>query len=225
MRRSSPRSRPRAPSPTTTRSAAASSAGPGSRSPARPSPKPTAYSSLAHRSPTTRRSLHGSRPSRSTSTVILGKFHPVEVPLWGDIARTIDGCWPPFLPSTDLPSARRSPTRWQRWRSEKTSRRDLVDANGRLHPAPVFDVLSELMPDDAVDRRRRRQQHVQLRHFFECRGRQDVLMSGYLGSIGFASPPRSGLQWRCGARVSARKVVSISAMAASASTSPRSRPP
>ena len=47
--------------------------------------------------------------------------------------------------------------------------------------------------------------------FFECRGRQDVLMSGYLGSIGFGSPGgdrRVGR--RCAGEGSGRKVVSIS---------------
>ena len=59
--------------------------------------------------------------------MILGKFHPVEVPLWGDIARTIAellrrAC----RRSTDRPSARTIATRWARWRAEKASRRDLA---------------------------------------------------------------------------------------------------
>ena len=49
-------------------------------------------------------------------------------------------------------------------------------------------------------------------HFFECRGRQDVLMSGYLGSIGFALPAALGasVAVRRGGAHAGRKVVSIS---------------
>jgi thiamine pyrophosphate-dependent acetolactate synthase large subunit-like protein len=44
-------------------------------------------------------------------------------------------------------------------------------------------------------------------HYFECRGRQDVLMSGYLGSIGFALPAALGAWTATG---DTRRVVSIS---------------
>jgi thiamine pyrophosphate-dependent acetolactate synthase large subunit-like protein len=47
-------------------------------------------------------------------------------------------------------------------------------------------------------------------HFFECRGRQDVLMSGYLGSIGFALPAALGASVALQRQASGRKVVSIS---------------
>jgi pyruvate oxidase len=44
-------------------------------------------------------------------------------------------------------------------------------------------------------------------HYFECSGDQDVLMSGYLGSIGFALPAAMGAWAAVGDR---RKVVSVS---------------
>jgi thiamine pyrophosphate-dependent acetolactate synthase large subunit-like protein len=47
-------------------------------------------------------------------------------------------------------------------------------------------------------------------HFFECRGRQDVLMSGYLGSIGFALPAALGASVAVRRAGSGRKVVSVS---------------
>src|SRR4029077_3974508 len=67
--------------------------------------------------------------------MILGKFHPVEVRLWGDIASPIEQLMA-VLPRAARPARRaKVATRWQRWRGEKASRRDLVDAHGRLHPA------------------------------------------------------------------------------------------
>ena len=107
-------------------------------------------------------------------------------------------------------SAQTIATRWQRWRAEKASRRDLVDAHGRLHPALVFDVLSELMPDDAAIAVDVGNNTYSFGHFFECRGRQDVLMSGYLGSIGFALPAALGASVAVRRSGSGRKVVSIS---------------
>jgi thiamine pyrophosphate-dependent acetolactate synthase large subunit-like protein len=142
--------------------------------------------------------------------MILGKFHPVEVPLWGDIARTVDELLAQ-LPSAHRPDLRaKVATRWQRWRVEKASRRDTVDGMGRLHPALIFEVLSRLVPDDAVIAVDVGNNTYSFGHFFECRGRQDVLMSGYLGSIGFGLPAALGASVAVRRAGSARKVVSIS---------------
>ena len=97
-----------------------------------------------------------------------------------------------------------------RWRAEKASRRDRPTPRARLHPALVFDVLSELMPDDAVIAVDVGNNTYSFGHFFECRGRQDVLMSGYLGSIGFALPAALGASVAVRRSGSGRKVVSIS---------------
>jgi pyruvate oxidase len=142
--------------------------------------------------------------------MILGKFHPVEVPLWGDIARTVAELMT-ALPAVRRPELRQQiATRWRRWRAEKASRRDVLDAHGRLHPALIFDVLGELMPDDAVMAVDVGNNTYSFGHFFECRGRQDVLMSGYLGSIGFALPAALGASVAIRRQGSGRKVVSIS---------------
>lgn len=142
--------------------------------------------------------------------MILGKFHPVEVPLWGDIGRVIEELTT-ALPATDRLSIREEiATRWLRWRNEKASRRDLTDARGRLHPALVFETLSGVMPDDAVIAVDVGNNTYSFGHFFECRGRQDVLMSGYLGSIGFALPAALGASVAVRRQGSGRKVVSIS---------------
>lgn len=144
--------------------------------------------------------------------MILGKFHPVEVPLWGDIARTLE-LLTAEVPGRSDPSRREVVAqRWARWRGEKARRRDLVDGQGRLHPALVFEALGELVPDDAVIPVDVGNNTYSFGHFFECRGRQDVLMSGYLGSIGFALPAAIGasVATRRPGPHQGRKVVSIS---------------
>jgi thiamine pyrophosphate-dependent acetolactate synthase large subunit-like protein/nitrite reductase/ring-hydroxylating ferredoxin subunit len=142
--------------------------------------------------------------------MVLGKFHPVEVPLWGDIARTLQLLEAALEPRDRSELRAEVAVRWERWRSEKASRRDLVDALGRLHPALIFDVLGQLVPDDAVIAVDVGNNTYSFGHFFECRGRQDLLMSGYLGSIGFALPAAIGASVAVRRAGSGRKVLSIS---------------
>jgi thiamine pyrophosphate-dependent acetolactate synthase large subunit-like protein/nitrite reductase/ring-hydroxylating ferredoxin subunit len=142
--------------------------------------------------------------------MMLGKFHPVEVPLWGEIGRTL-ALLRRDLPPVDRPAERAAvAARWKRWRTEKSARTSLTDHRGRLHPALVFDALGAVVPDDAVIAVDVGNNTYSFGHFFECRGRQDVLMSGYLGSIGFALPAAIGASVALRRRSSARKVVSIS---------------
>ena len=146
--------------------------------------------------------------------MILGKFHPVEVPLWGDIARTLELLTAAAAaPSTGPTSAT---TVAQPLGSAGGRRRPVAATSptrhGRLHPALVFEALGEVVPDDAVIAVDVGNNTYSFGHFFECRGRQDVLMSGYLGSIGFALPAAIGasVAVRRGGGHAGRKVVSIS---------------
>ena len=142
--------------------------------------------------------------------MILGKFSPVEVPLWGEIARTVE-LLSQAVPARERPEQREAvATKWARWRAEKARRRPLLDDEGRLHPALVFETLGELMPDDAVIPVDVGNNTYSFGRFFECRGRQDVLMSGYLGSIGFSLPAGIGASVAIRRQGSDRKVVSIS---------------
>ncbi|MGH9184786.1 MAG: thiamine pyrophosphate-binding protein [Acidimicrobiales bacterium] len=64
--------------------------------------------------------------------MMLGKFHLVEVPLWGEIGRTL-GLLAGRVPAADRPSQRDEVARrWRRWRSEKANREELTDQRGRL---------------------------------------------------------------------------------------------
>ena len=122
----------------------------------------------------------------------LGKFHPVDVPLFGDIGLTVDALTQ-ALPETDRPKQRAViARRTERWRAEKARRAALVDGAGRMHPAAVFDALSQALPADAVIAVDVGNNAYAFGHYFECKPGQDVLMSGYLGSIGFGFPAAMG---------------------------------
>ena len=137
----------------------------------------------------------------------LGKFHPVDVPLWGDIGATVD-LLEVALPTVERPRVRAAMERRRsRWHAEKQRRMELMDERGAMHPARVFAELSSAVPDDAVITVDVGNNTYAFGHYFETSGSQDVLMSGYLGSIGFALPAALGASVAVG---SERKVVSIS---------------
>ena len=137
----------------------------------------------------------------------LGRFHPVDVAIWGDIDRTVAALME-LAPGDDRPERREAiARRWRMWRREKDRRAGLVDEHGRMHPARLFGVLDTLVPDDAVIAVDVGNNTYAFGHYFESRGEQDVLMSGYLGSIGFALPAALGAWAAVGDH---RKVVSIS---------------
>ena len=139
--------------------------------------------------------------------MMLGKFHPVEVPIWGEIGVTCRLLGERLTPR-DRPAMRHEiAERKARWRTEKAHRATLVDPHGRMHPAKLFDVLSRVVPEGAVMPVDVGNNAYAYGHYFETKPGQDVIMSGYLGSIGFAFPAALGA-WA--ATRGERKVVSIS---------------
>lgn len=121
----------------------------------------------------------------------LGKFHAVDIPVWGEIGRTL-GLLMDALPDDTGSHDQRAEIaeRWAIWREEKNSR--LSDDRGRgLNSVSVFDAMTALVPDDAVIAVDVGNNAYSFGRYFECR-RQSVLMSGYLGSIGFAFPAAIG---------------------------------
>ena len=122
----------------------------------------------------------------------LGKFHPVDLPILGDIGvflTEIDG----RLVESDRPAVRAAVAdRWKLWREEKQRRGTQKDERGWMHPARIFEVLGRMTPEDAVITVDVGNNTYAFGHYFESKGEQDVLMSGYLGSIGFALPAAMG---------------------------------
>ena len=141
----------------------------------------------------------------------LGKVHPVDVPVWGDIGVTARL----LLVMLDEDAGGVDQTaevaeRWRLWRREKDSRRP-DDLGEGLNSTAIFEALSQLVPEDAVMAVDVGNNTYSFGRYFECK-RQSVLMSGYLGSIGFAFPAAMGA-WaatQVDGPHKGRKVVSIS---------------
>ncbi|MCA9470497.1 MAG: thiamine pyrophosphate-dependent enzyme [Nitrospirales bacterium] len=141
----------------------------------------------------------------------LGKFHPVTVPVWGEIgvtARQILSRLPETLPATD--QRPELTERWKMWREEKKSRTQ-DDRNQGMNSASIFAALSRMAPSDAVIAVDVGNNTYSFGRYFEC-SEQRVLMSGYLGSIGFAFPAAMGAwaatqDWE---EHRGRKVISVS---------------
>ena len=141
----------------------------------------------------------------------LGKFHAVDVPVWGEIAATVEALGRRLERTAALDMRSEVAARWEIWRAEKERRRG--DDRGRgVNSAAIFESLTRLVPEDAILPVDVGNNTYSFGRYFECT-RQAVLMSGYLGSIGFALPAALGAwaatqeddpRWR------GRKVVSIS---------------
>ena len=81
-------------------------------------------------------------------------------------------------------------SRWEWWRSRKLSRRE-VDADGRLTSAAVFDDLARHIPHNAIVALDVGNTTYSFGRYFEADG-QRIVMSGWLGSIGYALPAAIG---------------------------------
>jgi thiamine pyrophosphate-dependent acetolactate synthase large subunit-like protein len=121
----------------------------------------------------------------------LGRFHPVTVPMLGHVGLTASRLRAQLPPSAERVDQRPDVAeRWRIWRTEKQRR--LADDQGRgVSSAAVFDSLSRLAPADAVIAVDVGNNTYSFGRYFEC-DRQSVLMSGYLGSIGFGFPAAMG---------------------------------
>jgi thiamine pyrophosphate-dependent acetolactate synthase large subunit-like protein len=141
----------------------------------------------------------------------LGKFHPVALPVWGEIGLTAGRMKQLLEGAVDTIDRRPEiADRWADWRQEKSSRAG--DDRGKgLNSASIFDVLTRLAPADAVIAVDVGNNTYSFGRYFESQG-QRILMSGYLGSIGFAFSAALGA-WAATQdqpAYSGRKVISIS---------------
>ncbi|MCG8689646.1 MAG: thiamine pyrophosphate-dependent enzyme, partial [Minwuiales bacterium] len=141
----------------------------------------------------------------------LGKFHAVTLPVWGEIGRTVDAVLaglPENIAAED--QTEELADRWRAWRDEKESR--AVDDRGEgISAAAVFAALTRQAPDDAIIAVDVGNNTYSFGRYFEC-AEQAVLMSGYLGSIGFSFPAAMGA-WAATQDIAAfagRKVISVS---------------
>lgn len=121
----------------------------------------------------------------------LGRFHPVALPIWGEIGAFCAAVSPLLEPAAkDAVQMAELPERWAMWRAEKRTRLDEEGGDG-VPSVAVFDALSELCPEEAIIAVDVGNNTYSFGRYFESKG-QRVLMSGYLGSIGFGFPGAIG---------------------------------
>ena len=121
----------------------------------------------------------------------LSKFHKIDAPVWGELSATVEifsraleGRTHSNLQKEDLKK------RWNIWRLEKQKR--LLEDKGRgVSSSAIFDKLATHIDPDAVICVDVGNNAYSLGRYFESRN-QSFLMSGYLGSIGFAFPAAMG---------------------------------
>jgi thiamine pyrophosphate-dependent acetolactate synthase large subunit-like protein len=142
----------------------------------------------------------------------LGKFHAIDVPVWGEIGVTC-GIFCDRLASLSASDEQRRDLveRWSIWRAEKEKRAADDRGNG-MNSAAIFAALTRQVADDAIIAVDVGNNTYSFGRYFETRN-QAVLMSGYLGSIGFSFPAAMGA-WAAtqedDPRFAGRQVVSVS---------------
>lgn len=121
----------------------------------------------------------------------LGRFHPVEVPVQGEAGETarllLEHC-PGSLRTAD--QREDAARRWAIWRAEKSSREADLSRAG-ISAAAVFAAMTRQVDSRAVICADVGNNTYSFGRYFEA-DRQDVLMSGYLGAIGFGYPAAMG---------------------------------
>jgi len=142
----------------------------------------------------------------------LGKFHKIEVPVWGEIGVTAEILGNALQDNVQAESQRQQiAERWAIWRQEKSSRLG-EERGGGISSAAIFAALTRQVAEDAIIAVDVGNNTYSFGRYFECQS-QAVLMSGYLGSIGFAFPAAMGA-WAAtqeeDRRFRGRPVVSIS---------------
>ncbi len=125
----------------------------------------------------------------------LGRFHPVTVPVLGDIGGTAERWFSEvasgeYAPPNAIDQRADVAARRTIWQEEK-ARRTTDDRGRGVASAALFAALSHHVPADAVIAVDVGNNTYSFGRYFECK-RQSVLMSGYLGSIGFGYPAAMG---------------------------------
>ncbi|MEM7141229.1 MAG: thiamine pyrophosphate-binding protein [Actinomycetota bacterium] len=120
----------------------------------------------------------------------LGRFHPVTVPVQGHVGVTAEALLSGCGEIDRDGAAAEVADRWAIWREEKASRR--ADDHGEgINAAALFEALSDCVPANAIMPVDVGNNTYSFGRYFEVK-EQSVIMSGYLGSIGFSLPAAMG---------------------------------
>ncbi|HET7474484.1 MAG TPA: thiamine pyrophosphate-binding protein [Dermatophilaceae bacterium] len=120
----------------------------------------------------------------------IGRFHSVEVGLLADAAVTLRQLTDSLVDPAAVDQRSDVAARWAIWRAEK-ARRARDDRGRGVSSAAVFAALGAHCPAEAVIAVDVGNHAYSFGRYFESAG-QPVLMSGYLGSIGFGYPAAMG---------------------------------
>lgn len=122
----------------------------------------------------------------------IAKFHKIDVPVLGEIARTVGliASAADTLSENKINQREEIANRWEIWRAEK-GKRLLQDKGNGVSSIAVFDALTRLASENAVMCADVGNNAYSLGRYFETK-EHNFLMSGYLGSIGFALPAAIG---------------------------------
>ncbi|MEM9065654.1 MAG: thiamine pyrophosphate-binding protein [Planctomycetota bacterium] len=145
----------------------------------------------------------------------LGRFHAVDVPLLGDVGVTAHALLDALKGQhKSIDHTGEVAERWALWRAEKASR--LADDRGEgVSSIAVFDSLNRVAPTNAIYAVDVGNNTYSFGRYLEASGEQAVLMSGYLGSIGFGYPAALGawaatrVKGRWGGRFEGRPVIAV----------------
>jgi thiamine pyrophosphate-dependent acetolactate synthase large subunit-like protein len=123
----------------------------------------------------------------------LGRVQAVSTPILGSIGVTIDRLCDTLGATEAVDQRPDIEARRALWEREMRSRA-ADDRGGGVSSAAIFESLTRLAPSDAVLSVDVGNNTYAFGRYFQCSGDQPVVMSGYLGSIGFAYPAAIGTQ-------------------------------
>ncbi|MEM7297373.1 MAG: thiamine pyrophosphate-binding protein [Bacteroidota bacterium] len=123
----------------------------------------------------------------------LAKFHAIDVPVWGELGETAR-IFSERIKELNTSFEDRRPVvaeRWKIWRAEKAKRLTETNDHG-VSSVAVFEAMNKYIPDNAAIAVDVGNNTYSFGRYFECKN-QSIVMSGYLGSIGFGYPAAMGL--------------------------------
>lgn len=135
----------------------------------------------------------------------LAKFHTIDNLLWGDVGITAE-IFKTMLNgrTTSLITEQKIAKHKELWKKEKDDLSNIDNGKG-MNSAYIFKELNKLVPDNSLICVDVGNNAYSFGKYFECKN-QKVILSGYLGSIGFSFPAAIGAFYA----QSERPVISIS---------------
>ncbi len=123
--------------------------------------------------------------------LVLSKFHAIDVPLWGEISTTMAQLTDVLKGQMNTVDQRPEiEARTKIWKEEK-AKRLLEDEGHGISSIAIFDSLTRFAPKNAIMCVDVGNNAYSFGRYFESE-QHNFLMSGYLGSIGFALPASMG---------------------------------